>query len=131
MDHNFHYLVWKVLCWNVRGLNSDDKQRVVYNKIIESGCVVACFQETKKETFDRQFLRNCCPKQFDCSAFSPLVGALGGILVVWKSSVFEGVLVDVQRFGLIISFKSVSSQQKWNLVVVYGPCQGILRDQFV
>jgi hypothetical protein len=39
--------------------------------------------------------------------------------------------MDVQRFGLIISFKSVSSQQKWNLVVVYGPCQGILRDQFV
>jgi hypothetical protein len=59
------------------------------------------------------------------------VGASGGILVVWKSSVFEGVLVDVQRFGLIISFKSASSQQKWNLVVVYGPCQGILRDQFV
>jgi exonuclease III len=95
MDHNFNYLVWKVLCWNIRGLNSDDKQRAVYNKIIESGCAVACFQETKKETFDRHFLRNCYPKQFDCSAFSPSVGASGGILVVWKSSVFEGVLVDV------------------------------------
>ena len=58
------------------------------------------------------------------------MGASGGILVVWKSSIFEGTLIEVQRFGIIISFKSAQSQQKWTLVVVYGPCEGEQRDLF-
>ena len=49
MDYNVNYLVWKVLCWNIRGLNSDDKQLALREKITESGCAVACIQETKKE----------------------------------------------------------------------------------
>ena len=109
MDCNINSLVWKVLCWNIRGLNADDKQLALYNKIVESGCALACIQETKKESFDRNFIKKCCPRQFDNFAFSPSVGASGGILVVWKSSVFYGILVDVQRFGLIISFKSAQS----------------------
>ena len=131
MDYKVNHLIWKVLCWNIRGLNSDDKQLALYNKIMESGCAVACVQETKKEDFDRAFIKKCCPRQFDSFTFSPSVGASGGILVVWKSSILEGTLVQVQRFGLIISFKSVHSQQKWTLVVVYGPCHGEQRDLFV
>ena len=79
MDHNLHYLVWKVLCWNIRGLNAEDKQLALYNKIVESGCAVACVQETKKEDFDRHFIKKCCPRQFDSFAFAPSVGASGGI----------------------------------------------------
>jgi hypothetical protein len=30
------YRKWKILCWNVRGLNSDDRQREVRAKIEES-----------------------------------------------------------------------------------------------
>ena len=131
MDYNVNYLVWKVLCWNIRGLNSDDKQLALREKITESGCAVACIQETKKESFDRKFIKSCCPKQFDNFAFSPSVGASGGILVVWNSKIFQGILVQSERFGLIISFSSAHTGQKWTLVVVYGPCQGEQRDLFV
>ena len=82
MDYNINQLVWKVLCWNIRGLNADDKQLALYNKIVESGCALACIQETKKEDFDRSFIKKCCPRQFDNFAFAPSVGASGGILVV-------------------------------------------------
>jgi exonuclease III len=78
MDYNINMLVWKVLCWNIRGLNAHDKQLALFNKIVESGCAVACVQETKKENFDRHFIKQCCPKQFDTFAFSPSVGASGG-----------------------------------------------------
>ena len=131
MDYNINQLVWKVLCWNIRGLNADDKQLALYNKIVESGCALACIQETKKEDFDRSFIKKCCPRQFDSFAFAPSVGASGGILVVWKSSIFDGLLIEAQRFGVVISFKSAHSQLKWTLVVVYGPCEGEQRDLFV
>ena len=120
-----------MLCWNIRGLNADDKQLALYNKIVESGCALACIQETKKEDFDRSFIKKCCPRQFDSFAFAPSVGASGGILVVWKSSIFDGLLIEAQRFGVVISFKSAHSQLKWTLVVVYGPCEGEQRDLFV
>ena len=38
---------WNVLCWNVRGLNSDGKQLALSNAIVSSGRAVVCLQETK------------------------------------------------------------------------------------
>lgn len=42
---------WKVLCWNVRGLNSDKKWDSIRDKIVKSQCDVICLQETKCEFF--------------------------------------------------------------------------------
>jgi hypothetical protein len=44
---------------------------------------------------------------------------------------FHGMLVEVQRFGIRIEFASAHNNEKWTLVCVYGPCHGVLRDQFV
>ena len=77
---------WSVLCWNVRGLNSDARQRAVRQKLDESHCAIACFQETKCASFDFRSIRSFCPKRFDIFAFSPFEGASGGILIVWNSS---------------------------------------------
>lgn len=52
---------WKVLSWNVRGINSSWKWDAVKNKILLAACDIICLQETKKETFDGQFLRTICP----------------------------------------------------------------------
>ena len=38
---------WKILCWNVRGLNSNASQRSVREKVTASQCGVVCLQETK------------------------------------------------------------------------------------
>jgi hypothetical protein len=63
---------WRILCWNVRGLNSDSHQRALRSKIEESQCSVLCVQETKCETIDHKFLRKFCPKRFDFLPFHPL-----------------------------------------------------------
>jgi hypothetical protein len=44
---------------------------------------------------------------------------------------FTGVLVEIQRFAVVIKFSSVHNNESWSLVSVYGPCQGVLRDNFV
>jgi exonuclease III len=77
---------WRVLCWNVRGLNSDQRQRDVRSKIEESECDIICLQETKCESFDSCMIRKFCPKRFDNFAYAPSVGASGGII-------FYGILL--------------------------------------
>jgi hypothetical protein len=76
-------------------------------------------------------IRKFCPKRYNNFAYSPSRGASGGIIVLWNASVFSGVLVEVQRFGLIVKFTSSHNNASWTLVSVYGPCQGIERDNFV
>jgi exonuclease III len=82
---------WKVLCWNVRGLNSEKKWNSIRDKIVESQCDIVCLQETKKEIFDLVFIRRICPQGFDSVAFKPSLDASWGILVVWKGALFSGV----------------------------------------
>jgi exonuclease III len=55
---------WKVLSWNVRGINSRDKWNAIRDKVTDSMCDIICFQETKKEEIDVNFLRNVCPPKF-------------------------------------------------------------------
>jgi len=53
---------WNVLCWNVRGINSD-KQLAIRNVIDIGGCSVICFQEIKRSSFDISFVRQFYPKK--------------------------------------------------------------------
>jgi hypothetical protein len=124
-------LDWKVLDWNVRGLNDKDKRLLVYNKIEESQCAIICLQETKRQDFDHSFIRSFCPKRFDHFVFSPSDGAFGGLIVLWNSSVFSGHLLEIHRSAIRICFSSQHTGEAWTLVNVYGPCQGIERDLFV
>ena len=117
-------LDWRVLCWNVRGLNDKDKRLLIYNKIDESNCSVICLQETKCEDFDHAFIRTFCPKRFDRFVFSPSVGASGGLIVLWNSKVFEGQLLEITRSAIRISFFSAHNSDTWTLVNVYGLCNG-------
>jgi exonuclease III len=122
---------WQVLCWNIRGLNDSNKWEAVQNKIEESGCSVFCLQETKIQNCDNAFIRKLAPRRFDRFDFIPSVGASGGILLVWNSTVFTGSIVDKQRFGITASFTSNQNGQTWKLTSVYGPCIEPARSEFI
>ena len=115
---------WNVLSWNVRGINSDSKLLALRNAIDSSGCSVLCIQETKHESFDLAFIKTFCPKRFDKFVFAPSVGASGGILTVWNSSLFLGSPWLIESYAVGVSFVSTQSNETWNLVNVYGPCSG-------
>lgn len=122
---------WHVLCWNVRGLNSDHRQCAVRNKIDESLAIVVCLHETKMQSIDFHTVKCFCPKRFDQFAYSPSRGASGGLITLWNSSILTGQLVECTPYGLIISFTSNHTGESWTLVNVDGPCQGEARDLFV
>jgi hypothetical protein len=85
---------WRVFCWNVRGLNSDNRQREVRSKIEESECDVIFLQETKCGSFDWKLIRQfflftiCgslwgynCHLEFPC-----ILWPVGEVCKVWGAS---------------------------------------------
>ena len=100
-------------------------------KIEESACAIVCLQETKRENFDTRFIRKFAPKRFDKYDYIPLVGASGGILVVWNNMIFSGIVIDKQNFALHLPFTSQHNRDTWSLINVYGPCQEPARSQFI
>lgn len=94
---------WNIICWNIRGINSNAKWRSIRERIEESACNVICLQETKKESFDNSYLRKFCPRRFDLFMYSPFIGASGGILIIWNSAIFSGQLIHNIRFALTVN----------------------------
>jgi exonuclease III len=129
--YNLNKRSWNVLNWNIRGLNDIGKSDAMRAKIEESSCAIYCLQETKKENFNHSFIKKLAPKRFDKFAFSPSVGASGGILVGWNSALFHGEVIHNLIFALTIKFTSKHDNRCWWLTNVYGPCQGPEREGFV
>jgi exonuclease III len=122
MNHPQITRKWKVLCWNVRGINSQMKWDAVKDKIRESQCDIIFLQETKRETFDKQYLRNFYPPNFDAFEFVPSVGASGGIITIWNRAQFSGSLAYNNSFSLFVELRSNHNDDFWLLTNVYGPC---------
>jgi len=68
-------------------------------------------------------VRKFAPRRFDKFDFIPSIGASGGILIIWNSAVFLGLIIDKQVFVLTINFTSQHNSAHWKLTTVYGPCQ--------
>lgn len=100
-------VLWNILCWNVRGINADDKCLALQNKIDESECQIVCLQETKKENFDNSFIRKCCPRRFDKFEFVPSRGASEGLAIIWCGSHFSATVIHKENFVLTLKFLSV------------------------
>ena len=123
--------IWRILCWNIRGINMSEKWPIIRNKIDESLASIVCFQETKRGDFSLSYLRNFAPKKFNQFAFVPSEGASGGLLVMWMGNNFKGEVIETEIFGMVIKFQSLISADSFYLVNVYGPCEGIARENFI
>lgn len=122
---------WNVLCWNIRGINAENKWESIRNKILESNCDIISIQETKRDFFDLGYIRKFCPMSFDDFCFLPSTGASGGILVAWKSSIFAGHMVFQNRFAILVEFSSNHNSEPWILSSVYGPCDNEGKGEFM
>ena len=107
---------------NRRCLNSDDKWNPIKNTLVKAGCDIFCFQETKRQIWDIQFLRKFSPPDFDSFEFLPSIGASGGLITCWKSSLFSGQLIFQNSFAITIKLTAKHNGDIWFLTNVYGPC---------
>jgi exonuclease III len=78
----------KLLCWNVRGLNSRARRSVVRNVIITERMSLLCLQETKVHDFPVAWIYDVIGTDFDYVYLSA-VNTLGGILIAWRYDVYQ------------------------------------------
>jgi exonuclease III len=110
---------WKILCWNIIGINAISKWTSLRSKILESKCDIVYIQETKREIFYQAYIRNFCPRQFDSFDYIPSVGSSGGTLVVWKGSKITGQVIFQNEFAMNLEFVSTISNASWVLTHIY------------
>jgi exonuclease III len=122
---------WKILCWNVRGINSQHKWTAIRSKVNEMGCDIICLQETKREDFDNSYLRNFCLLSFGCFDFIPSMGYSGCTIVIWKSSRFSGQVILQNEYSMNKEFPSVYSSATWILTNIYAPCSPEGKQEFL
>lgn len=113
---------WTTLCWNIRGINSEGKWTAIKSKIFESNCDIIYLQETKRESFELQYIKNYYPGHFDSFEFLPSVWASGGSIIIWKSSKLIGHLIFQNNFAQFVEFTCQFSGEYGILTNIYAPC---------
>lgn len=121
----------KILVWNVRGINSQEKQDAIRDKINESACQIICIQETKRENFDSIYIKRFCPRSFDKFAFSPSIGASGGLITIWNSRFFEGTTIQTNAYAITIKFVCKQDNKSFHVSNIYGPAHSAQKMGFV
>jgi exonuclease III len=121
---------WSILDWNIRGINSQSRWDDISNKIAESSCNVLCMQETKRESFDSNYLRNFCPRRLNQFIFSPSIGNSGGLITIWNGNAFSGTLIDQSSFHITVKLTCLLSSQIWYITNIYAPCTNEGRNDF-
>lgn len=94
----------------------------IRDTINEAGCDIFCFQETKRQNFEAQFIRNFSPQGFDSFEFLPSNGASGGLITGWKSSIFSGHLIFQNNYAITVKLTAQHNNESWYLTNIYGPC---------
>lgn len=94
----------------------------IRSKIAESRCDIVCVQETKREFFNAQYIRNFCPRHIDSFEFLPSVGASGGSIVLWNNSKFIGNMISQNEFSQSVELQCLLSGENWILTNIYATC---------
>jgi len=110
----------KILCWNVRGLNSKARQDTVRTLIASCQVEIICLQETKMSEISRGCILSLLGSDFPYWVELPSIGASGGILVAWRHGLGPASATRVDSFSISLQFSPASSQTWW-LTCVYGP----------
>lgn len=115
----------------MRGINSKEKWDAIRAKINESSCHIVCLQETNRENFDLFYTKKFFPKHFNSFAFFSSVGASGGLITIWNSSVFRGETVQANSFCVTVKFTCNLDNSCFFLSNIYCPSNATGKLAFV
>jgi exonuclease III len=110
----------KVITWNIRGLNSPRKQRILKSRLRKEQPDLCFIQETKCTT-DRMETIN---KQQWSKYKMVVVGGhqmAGGILTLWNPQVLSLIAAEATRHTLTVSMQIIGNTEVILCTNVYGP----------
>jgi len=79
----------KIISFNIRGLGAVEKRREIWRLVSDRKLTVLCIQETKMEVMDDFLCRSLWGSDTMAYSFKSSVGASGGILMMWDTSVMD------------------------------------------
>lgn len=97
----------KILSWNVRGMNEQEKRLQVRNLIKHWKADIVYLLETKLELITRGIIHSLWGGQHVNWVYFSFVGASRGVLVMWDRRVVEIVEEVVGHFSVSCRFKNV------------------------
>ena len=118
----------KIINWNVRGLGSRNKRRVVKDFLRSENPDVEMIQETKKVKCNKRFVGSVWTVRTKDWATLPACGASSGILIIWDSKKLRSEVV-IGSFSVSIKFDLVGCGPLW-ISAVYGPNNTSFRKDF-
>lgn len=122
---------WYFLSWNVRGISSQEKWDNIRDKIRELSPHIFSLQETKREAFDRAYVKKFCPRHLSEFVFSPSRGASGGLITVWNPNQFRGEMVQVNQYSITIKFSPLANGKSFHHTSICGPSSPDEKDSFI
>lgn len=103
----------KLLCWNVRGLNSKARQDTIRTLVNSSRVNVVCIQETKMAVVSCSTILSILGSDFTHFVELPSVGTSGGILVAWGNELGQASATRVNNYCVSVQFCPNSGQAWW------------------
>jgi len=112
----------KILSWNVRGLGGFAKRPEVRKLLIEKNSSIVCFQETNLAVIDDVLCASLWGTLTHSYSFRPAVGASGGLLIMWDSSIVEVWSSFSLEHVLRIHGCFIDLNDEFYLFNIYAPC---------
>ena len=110
----------RIVSWNVRGLNEQDKRLWVRNLIRKWKADIVCLQETKLELINKGVICSLWGGQHVDWLYLCSMGASGGVLLMWDNRVVDKVEEAVGHFSVSCKFKNVVDNFVWAFTGDYG-----------
>ena len=109
----------RITTWNVRGLNTPSKKRLIKQYLKSFNLEIILIQETKLNKLEGTKL-NKMLGLWD-SVFVEAIGASGGLGIIWNSKKVDLKYLVNNSNWLCASVQSLKSNMKFILINIYGP----------
>lgn len=120
----------KIISWNVKGLGKLSKNFSIKEILGKYKVDIVIFQETKKHSIDKLCFRSFWGGRNIDWVFSPADGAAGGMLIRWKTELFDIQATEQGIFSLSIKISNRDNWFSWWLSCIYGPSTNKDKEEF-
>ena len=112
----------QILNRNVRGLNGAARRKVVHDLAVDTGCTIACLQETKLAVIQDIVVGEILGQKFTSHyAYLPADGTRGGALIAVDVDHYCITTSEFRQFTVTAKLKARVDNSEWWVTVVYGP----------
>ncbi|XP_057452691.1 uncharacterized protein LOC130744534 [Lotus japonicus] len=112
----------RVLSYNIRGIGSSAKGRIIRNLLSIEKIDFACFQETKIGLIDASFCQRLWGNEECEYLYSPAINRGGGLLCIWRKGNFVVEESNCNPRWIYLKGKWGGSGETYAFINVYAPC---------